>query len=135
LPLPSRSQIYPTSAALKCRTRVNPGSDGEREQAESLAPLISTDRTRSQPSRREPLLLPLRHLRFQQRLPAGDLALDEGRKPGGRALVRRSDLDAERGKTLARLILVERLRERRVCLPHDRFRRAPRELECRPGPD
>src|ERR1039457_6691913 len=27
LPIPSRSWIYPTSANLKCRTRVNPSSD------------------------------------------------------------------------------------------------------------
>jgi len=30
LPIPSRSWIYPTSAYLKCRTRVNPSSDAGR---------------------------------------------------------------------------------------------------------
>ena len=30
LPLPSRSRMFPTSANLVCRTRVDPSSDGER---------------------------------------------------------------------------------------------------------
>jgi DNA helicase-2/ATP-dependent DNA helicase PcrA len=36
-PLPSRSRIYPTSASLECRTRVNPSSGGEREHTQSAA--------------------------------------------------------------------------------------------------
>jgi sulfur-oxidizing protein SoxX len=36
-PLPSRSWIYPTSSTLKCRTRVNPSSGGERERTDSAA--------------------------------------------------------------------------------------------------
>src|SRR5262245_17913415 len=43
-PSPSRSRIYPTSAGLKCRTRVNPSSGGE-----------GADRGRGGSARRSPL--------------------------------------------------------------------------------
>src|SRR5713101_9095682 len=44
----SRSRIYPTSATLKCRTRVNPSSgvkDGERERTAVPAKMQTTRTT------------------------------------------------------------------------------------------